>query len=566
MSSLSEYEKWLASGALTPEEKAELLSIKDDADEIESRFYDEMSFGTAGLRGVMKLGTACMNVHTIRHATQAFANVILREGLASPEVAVCHDCRVNSRDFAEAAASVLAANGIKVRIFESMRPTPELSFAVREYGCAAGINVTASHNPKEYNGYKVYWSDGAQLPPEHAAFIAAEMKKLDIFNDIKSVPLDSAGDLITVIGRETDERFLENVMAQSFGLPEKARDFKLVYTPFHGTGRELIPEALKRLGLKNVYCVEEQMVPDGTFPTVKSPNPENPEGFYMAVDLANKVGADFIIGSDPDADRVGVMVRGRDGEFTPVSGNKTGVLLLDYILNSMTETGRLPKKPVALKTIVTTNLAKAVAESYGVKCFETFTGFKFMAEKKNELEEKDEGRVLFSYEESYGYMIGDYVRDKDAVTACMVLCEMAAKYALEGKTLFDRLDEIAAKFGCYEEKTINLVMPGLDGMRDMKALMANLREKQPEEIGGIKVKEARDYLAGTAKTAAGERKLSLSGSDVLGYTLADGTNVYVRPSGTEPKIKVYALCLGENKAAALETVKKCDAWAQGLAK
>ncbi|MBR5381230.1 MAG: phospho-sugar mutase, partial [Oscillospiraceae bacterium] len=456
------YEQWLASDALSPEEKAELLAIKDDKKEIESRFYAPMSFGTAGLRGVMKLGTACMNVHTIRHATQGFANVVLQSGADKPEVALCHDCRVNSRAFAEAAAGVLAANGIRVRIFEAMRPTPELSFAVRRYGCTAGINVTASHNPKEYNGYKVYWSDGAQLPPEHAAQVAAEMEKLDVFRDVKSVPFESAGELVTVMGEETDEAFLQNVMAQSYGLPEAARDFKMVYTPFHGTGRRLVPEALARLGLKNVYCVPEQMVPDGTFPTVQSPNPENPEGFYLAAALAEKTGADFILGTDPDADRVGVLVRTKDGTFKPVSGNKTGVLLLDYILTSKREKGLLPQRPVALKTIVTTNLARAVAEKNGAESFDTFTGFKFMAEKKNELEAKGEGHVVFSYEESYGYMIGDYVRDKDAVTASLLLCEMAAKYALRGATLFDRLDELAAEYGFYEEKTVNLVMPGLD--------------------------------------------------------------------------------------------------------
>ena len=560
-----EYMRWLSSDKLTAEEKAELSAIENDEKEIESRFYGSLAFGTAGLRGTMKLGTACLNVHTVRHATQGFANVILRAE-ASPTVALCHDCRLNSRAFAEAAAEVLAGNGIGVRLFESMRPTPELSFAVREYGCTAGINITASHNPKEYNGYKVYWSDGAQLPPDRAAQIADEMSKLDIFDDIKRLPFKDAGKFITVMGRETDEKFLENVMAQSFGLPEAAQDFRMVYTPFHGAGRELVPEALRRLGLKNVYCVEEQMVPDGTFPTVASPNPENPEGFYLAEALAEEVGADFILGTDPDSDRVGVLVRGRDGQFKPVSGNKTGVLLLDYLLSSMCESGRLPEKPVALKTIVTTEMARAVAEKYGVACFDTFTGFKFMAEKKNALEAAGEGNVVFSYEESYGYMIGNYVRDKDAVTASLLLCEMAAKYALRKKSLFDRLRELYGELGFFAEKTVNLIMPGLDGMRDMSELMARLRAQPPEEITGVSVSETRDYEPGTAKSGGEERRLSLSGSNVLGYTLTDGTNVYVRPSGTEPKIKVYALCRGESEADAEAKTEKCARWAESLSK
>ena len=559
------YEKWLSSPALSDSERAELLAVKNDEDEKESRFYGALSFGTAGLRGTMGVGTMRMNVHTVRHATQAFSNVILSETGENAEVAVCFDCRRNSEEFAKAAAEVLAGNGIRVRIFESMRPTPELSFAIREYGCIAGINITASHNPKEYNGYKVYWADGAQLPPREAAEVAAEMEKTDIFEDIKRIPFEKAGEFITVMGKETDERFLENVMAQATGrVTGSAAEMKIVYTPFHGAGRELVPEALKRLGFKNIYCVSEQMEPDGNFPTVASPNPENPEGFYLAVELADKVGADFIVGTDPDSDRVGVLVRAKDGHFEHLSGNKTGVLLLDHIIKTRRAAGRLPENPVALKTIVTTNMARSVAEKNGLRCFDTFTGFKFMAEKKNALESAGEGHVIFSYEESYGYMIGDFLRDKDAVTASLLLCEMAANYAERGMTLLDALDALYGEHGFFAEKTVNLVMPGIDGLEDRVKLMASLRANPPKEIAGFAVENARDYLTGVSVSAEGTEKMELSGSDVLGYTLSDGTDVYVRPSGTEPKIKVYALARGKTLSDAERVTAACEAWAETL--
>ena len=438
-----EYQKWLTSGVLTAAEQAELEAIKDDPKEIESRFYGPLEFGTAGLRGTMAVGLHHMNLYVIRHATQAFANVILNEGPEAVKkgVAICFDCRNNSDVFAREAACIMAAAGVPVRLFESLRPTPELSFAIREYGCIAGINITASHNPKEYNGYKVYWSDGAQLPPNHADEVAKIMRESDVF-DVKVADYDKAvaDGLITIMGEETDEKFLKNVMEQvndQAVVDAVADTFKMVYTPFHGTGHKLIPEALKRLGMKHVICVPEQMVIDGNFPTVASPNPENPEGFYLAVDLANKEGADFILGSDPDADRVGLMVRGSDGKFIVLTGNQTGVLLLDYVIGAKKRMGTLPENAVALKTIVTTEMAKAVAHSYGAQCYDTFTGFKFIAEKKNALEESGEGKVVFSYEESYGYMLGDFVRDKDAVTASLLLTEMAAYYYAKGMTVLD---------------------------------------------------------------------------------------------------------------------------------
>ena len=575
MDFMKEYEKWLASPALSAEEKAELEAIKDDPKEIESRFYGPLEFGTAGLRGTMYVGLHNMNVHVIRWATQGFADVIAAEGEEGKRrgVAICMDCRNHSEEFARAAAEVCAANGIHVRIFESLRPTPELSFAVREYHCQAGINVTASHNPKEYNGYKVYWADGAQLPPHHADAIAKRLGEIDIFNDIKTMPYDEAvkAGLIEILGAETDEKFLANVMGQvndAETVAKVANTFKLVYTPFHGTGHKLIPEALKRLGIKHLICVPEQMVIDGNFPTVVSPNPENPEGFYLAVDIAKKEGADFILGSDPDADRVGIMVKTKDGDFKVISGNQTGVLLLDYLIGAKKRTGKMPEKPVALKTIVTTEMARKVAEVNGLQCFDTFTGFKFLAEKKDKLENSGEGKVIFSYEESYGYMLGDYVRDKDAVTASLALTEMAAWYAAQGMTLADALDALYEKYGYFAEKTFNLVMPGLDGLKDMANLMKSLRENPPTEISGVQVVARKDYQDGSViDTVTGAKStMELSGSNVLRFEMADGTSVIVRPSGTEPKIKVYVLTQGKDAADAAANVEKYGKWVDTLKK
>ncbi len=567
------YQHWLQSPALSEAEKAELTAIAGDDKEIESRFFSQLEFGTAGLRGTMGVGLYRMNVHVIRHATQAFAQVIAEEGDEAVKrgIAVCFDCRNNSDVFAREAACVMAANGIPVRLFESLRPTPELSFAIREYGCTAGINITASHNPKEYNGYKVYWSDGAQLPPGPAGRVAAKMRELDVFECVKTMDYDKAvaEGRITLMGAETDEKFLSNVMGQvndKAAVEQVADTFKMVYTPFHGTGHKLIPEALKRLGMKHVICVPEQMVIDGNFPTVVSPNPENPEGFELAVKLAKENGADFILGSDPDADRVGIMVRTSDGEYKVLSGNQTGVLLLDYLIGAKKRTGKMPQNPVALKTIVTTEMAHKVAEVNGLKCYDTFTGFKFLAEKKDKLEGAGEGKVIFAYEESFGYMLGDYVRDKDAVTAALALTEMAAWYAGQGMTLYDALLALYEKYGNYGERTMNLVMPGLDGLKKMAALMADLRANPPKEVGGTAVAQWKDYQDGSvvdARTGA-RSAMELSGSNVLRYELADGTSVIVRPSGTEPKVKVYILAQGASRADCDEKVSRYAAWAESL--
>ena len=572
---MREYEKWLQSGALTADEVQELQSIAGDEKEIESRFYGPLEFGTAGLRGTMKVGLHQMNVYVIRWATQGFANVICAEGEDAKKrgVAICMDCRHHSMEFARAAAEVCAANGIHVRIFESLRPTPELSFAVREYGCQAGINVTASHNPKEYNGYKVYWEDGAQLPPHHAAAIAAALEKIDIFTGVKRMDFDEAvkAGLIETMGDETDRKFMANVMdmVNDYDSVAKVADtFQVVYTPFHGCGHKLVPEALTRLGIKHLHCVPEQMVIDGDFPTVVSPNPENPEGFYLAIALADKVKADFIVGTDPDSDRVGIMVRNKEGKFQPVSGNQTGVLLSDYLYGAMKRSGKLPENPVMLKTIVTTEMARKVAEAHGVTCYDTFTGFKFMAEKKNQLESAGEGKVVFSYEESYGYMLGDYVRDKDAVTASLLLTEMAAWYATQGMTLYDALDVLYKKYGWYGEKTHNLVMPGLDGLEKMANLMKALRRTPPTEISGVAVVRRKDYTDGSVVDCAtgAVSEMELKGSNVLRYELADGTTILVRPSGTEPKIKVYILTIGKDAIERDANIEKYGQWAEALAK
>ena len=569
-----EYERWLASPALSAEEHAELLSIANDEKEIESRFYDPLEFGTAGLRGTMYVGLHNMNRHVIRWATQGFANVICAEGAEAKArgVAICMDCRNHSQEFARAAACVMAANGVKVYLFEALRPTPELSFAVREYGCQAGINVTASHNPKEYNGYKVYWSDGAQLPPQHAAAIAAELAEIDIFTGVRSMDYDEAvsAGLITLIGADCDEKFMAHVMSMvnDYETVKKvADDFTLVYTPFHGCGYKLVPEALTKLGIKHLICVPEQMVIDGNFPTVVSPNPENPEGFYLAVDLANKHGADFILGTDPDSDRVGILVRDHNGDFQPVTGNQTGVLLLDYLIGAMKRAGTLPENAAALKTIVTTEMARKVAEANGIDCYDTFTGFKFMAEKMNQLESEGKNTVIFSYEESYGYMIGHYVRDKDAVTASLLLTEMAAWYHAQGMTLFDALQKLYEKYGWYGEKTHNLVMPGLDGLEKMTSLMNTLRTAPPAEIAGTAVVARRDYLNGTQTdcVSGAVTQIELKGSNVLRFALSDGTVILVRPSGTEPKIKVYILTRGKDASERDARIEAYSAWVKTLA-
>lgn len=568
-----EYQHWLDSPALNESEWEELNSIAEDEEEIKSRFFEPLSFGTAGLRGTMKLGLHHMNIHVIRHVTQAFANVINDEGVetALKGIVICYDCRLHSQAFAREAACVMAANGIRVRLFPSLHPTPELSFAIRYYGAAAGINVTASHNPKDYNGYKVYWSDGAQLPPQKAEQIAQQMEEIDLFNDFDTCDYEDAlasGNII-LLDEETDEAYLERVLGQSIdpqAVEKVADQFKVVFTPFHGCGYKLIPEALRRLGIRHLYPVEEQMVVDGTFPTVESPNPENPEGFYLAVDLAKKVGSDLIIGSDPDADRVGVLVR-KGEEYIPITGNQMGVLLLDYIIKAKMRTGTMPENPGAVKSIVTTEMAKEVCRQNHVHMEDTFTGFKFMAERVAQWEQEGSYQYLFAYEESYGYMMGDYVRDKDAVTASVLIAEMAAYYHGRGMTLADAMEEKYEEYGYFEEKTLNLVMPGLDGLERMEKLMSDLRKEPFSEIAGTGVEQLRDYLDGSVSVANIGKvgKTPISGSNVLYYDLADNTSFIIRPSGTEPKIKIYILANGSDKEETQEKIAKYQEFAEKFA-
>ena len=571
MNYMDEYRRWLDSPALSEEEWNELNELAGDEKEIENRFFAPLEFGTAGLRGQMKIGLHNMNIHIIRHATQSFAEVILAEGEEAKEkgIVIAHDCRLNGRAFAEEAAAIMAANGIKVRLFDSLRPTPELSFAVIHYGCAAGLNITASHNPKEYNGYKVYWSDGAQLPPAKAEEIARRMAENDIFTSPISCPFEEAvaDGRIEIIGEETDELFLQQVMNQAIDTEtvEKAADrLKIVYTPFHGCGYKLVPEALRRLGVKEIYPVEEQMITDGAFPTVVSPNPENPEGFYLAVELAKKVKSDLIIGTDPDSDRIGVMVPDEKGEFRVITGNQMGVLLLDYIINARKKTGTMPERPAAMASLVSTAMARAVAEANGVHFEETFTGFKFMAELVNRWEQEGSYNYLLAFEESYGYMVGSYVKDKDAVTASMLVAEMAAHYSLEGKTLLDALNGLYEKYGRFKEKTINAVMPGVDGIERMQSIMSGLRSNPPEEIGGTAVLRVRDYLTGSISVAGlgVVDSTPYSGSNVLYFELEDGTSYIIRPSGTEPKIKIYLLARGKDEAECDGKLAKYEKYTQ----
>jgi phosphoglucomutase len=571
----SEYERWLDAPALSEEEWRQLDAIRDQDEEIKSRFRGPLEFGTAGLRGVMGAGLARMNIHVIRWATQAFAGLILAEGDEARRkgVVIGYDCRHNSREFAMEAACVCAANGIHVRLFDDLRPTPELSYGVIHYGATAGINITASHNPKEYNGYKVYWSDGAQLPPQHAAAVAKRMEELDIFADVATMDFDQAVEKGTIeyIGAETDELFLQEVLAQAIDpacVKAVADKLQIVYTPFHGAGHKLVPEALRRLGLTHIHPVPEQMVMDGSFPTVESPNPENPEGFYLAVDLARQVGSDLIIGTDPDSDRVGVMALGKDGDYHTITGNQMGALLTDYVITARRRTGTLPDKAAVLSTIVSTGMTRAICEANGVHFEETFTGFKFMAEKLSQYAAQDSYHYVLAFEESYGYMMGDYVRDKDAVTASMMIAEMAAYYAQQNMTLLDALEALYAKYGYFAERTINIFMEGVDGPERMAALMTRLRTDPPAELAGQRVIRMRDYRDGTVSVPGlglvGHTELS--GSNVLYFELEDDTNFIIRPSGTEPKIKIYILARDKDGQTCQKKAETCAASASALGK
>ena len=549
------YQAWLTSNALSDAEKAELRAIADDEKEIELRFTSGLSFGTAGLRGVMKTGRNAMNRHTVAHATQGLANLILKEGRAEDGVAIAYDSRINSPLFAETSACVLAANGIRVYLFDALRPTPELSFALRELGCVAGINITASHNPKEYNGYKAYWEDGAQLPPEHADTVSAEIDKLDIFRDVKQIPLAKAleNGTVRMIGAEIDEKYLENVQAQAVNpqaIAAVADTLSIVYTPLHGTGHKLVPEIIRRAGLKHLYTVDEQMVIDGSFPTVKKPNPEYPDVFALGIALADRVGSDLIVATDPDADRVGVMTRTPDGSFTTITGNQMGALLIDYIITAYRETDTMPENPYAVKSIVSSELVEKICQAGGVRMHNVLTGFKFIGEVIKNYEKTGNGSFLFGFEESYGYLKGTYARDKDAVVTSMLICEMTAFYKARGMTLCDAREALWQKYGFCYESNVEIYLEGLDGAARMKALMSELRENPPTAFGGVRVSQIRDYLLGTVLENGSTTPTGLPSSNVLYYRLENGDVIVARPSGTEPKIKFYYLLQAEDESDA----------------
>ena len=554
----AEYERWLASPALPAAMREELSVIRGDEKEIEDRFYTPLSFGTAGLRGVMGAGLNRMNDFVVCQATQGLAEVILAEGQdgAARGAVVCYDCRHNSAYYARLVAEVLAGNGIRVLLFDAMRPTPECSFAIRHYHTLAGVNITASHNPKEYNGYKVYWEDGAQIGPVQANAVEASIRRTDIFTGAKRADYDAAlaDGRITLLGKETDEEFLRRVLSMSVYPSEVAKcadTLKIVYTPFHGTGYRLVPEALSRLGFRHILCEPRQSVPDGDFPTVKSPNPENKEGFADSIALARTEGSDLIIGTDPDADRVGIIVRDSAGEYVTLSGAQVGVLLLDYIIAARREQGTMPEKACAVKSIVTSDMARAIAEANGVRLAESFTGFRFIAGRIADLA-KEGYSCLLSFEESYGYLCGDHARDKDAVCASMLIAEMAAYWHNRGKTLYDAMQSAFARYGNYAERTVSIVMAGADGFVRMQNLMKSLHASAPAEIGGLAVAATEDYLTGKILASDGKElgTTEVVGSDVLIFRLACGARLAVRPSGTEPKMKFYVLAKAESAAAA----------------
>lgn len=560
------YNKWLAYDKLDAELKAQLEEIKDNEEEINERFYCELSFGTAGLRGIIGAGTNRMNIYVVKRATQGLADVISKEGQEAKNrgVAIAYDSRLYSDRFAKEAALVLAANGIKAYLFDELRPTPELSFTIRHLNCISGIIVTASHNPAKYNGYKVYWEDGAQLPPEFADEVLKNINETDIFDGVKSMPEKEALEkgLLTIIGKEVDEAYLNSVFAQSINkdLVEKiADDFKIVYTPFHGAGNKPVRKILEMIGVKNVYVVKEQELPDPMFSTVKSPNPENPEGFSYAIELANKVGSSLIIATDPDSDRMGTMVRNSEGQFIPISGNHMGVLLINYVLSQRQQKGLLPQNPVVIKTVVTTELAAKVCEKYGIEITNVLTGFKFIGEIIKGLEENGrEHDFVFGYEESYGYLCGSYARDKDAVVASMLVAEMAAYYAQRNMTLYDGLVELYQEFGYFNELQHSVVLEGMEGIKKIASMMQQLKENPIKEVNGEKVIRIDDYSKGvTTDLLTGETKeINLPKSDVLAFYLPDNKKFIVRPSGTEPKIKYYFFVKGNDEADAKQIMDK----------
>lgn len=549
MDYIKTYERWLSSDAVDAKTKEELVAIKDNDNEIKERFYKDLEFGTAGLRGIIGAGSNRMNIYTVRLATQGLAEDIKNcgEDAIRRGVVIAYDSRHMSYEFALESAKVLAANGIKSYVFDELRPTPELSFAVRHLNAARGIVITASHNPKEYNGYKAYGEDGGQLPPKSSDYVISIIAKTDIFDDVKVMDENEARDkgLINIIGAEVDDAYIANVYAQSVteeAIAKFGDDFSVIYSPFHGTGNKPVRRILAKIGVTNLRIVKEQELPDPEFSTVKSPNPEEREGFSYAIEMAKEKKADLIFATDPDADRIGVVVTDENGEYISLTGNQVGILLSEFILRNKKKDGILTDKGAIIKTIVTTSMLYPIAKDYGVHVHDVLTGFKYIAELIKDFEENDYyNEFLFGFEESCGYLSGTYTRDKDAVVASMLIAEMAADYKAKGMTLYDGLMSLFEKYGYYLEKEYTLAFPGIDGAEKMKSIMSSFRNTPPTEFFGMKVTKIWDVKQGIVKDIASgkEEKLTLPPSDVFRYDLENGAWFAVRPSGTEPKMRFY---------------------------
>ncbi len=554
-----ELNRWLESPNVCEETKKQLLSYSDEEAGVAMNGY--MQFGTAGLRAKMGAGSALMNNYTVAHATAGLAMLIrsLGEDAMSRGVAIAYDSRNNSDTFSRRAAEVLSAYGIKCYIYPALRPTPCLSFALRELGCIAGINITASHNPTEYNGYKAYWEDGAQISPEQADIICKEIAAIDILNGVPS-PAEAKEELIETIGENIDKRYIEEVLAQRVNpkaISDVADDFRIVYTPLHGAGITMVPDVLKMAGVKHLAIVEKQQEPNGDFPTLRFPNPEFPEAFALGREIADDIGSELIVATDPDADRVGVMAKDKSGEFKCITGNQMGALLLDYIITAYKETGTMPEEPYAVKSIVSTAMAEKICTENGVQMFDVLTGFKFIGEVIKNHEAEGHGTFLLGFEESYGYLKGTYARDKDAVVASLLICEMAAFYKAKGMTLCDARDQLFERYGYYIEKTESFYFDTPDGTERMAAVTAGLRENAPTEIAGETVKSIRDYKTGKITDVASGSvcDTGLPSSDIL-YYVCDGCITVVRPSGTEPKLKMYFMANGKTLEEAESNVAK----------
>ena len=562
MNYLEEYKKWMDSQFIDESTKNELKEIENNEKEIEDRFYKNLEFGTAGLRGIIGAGTNRMNKYTVSKATQGLANFIIKENGQEKGVAIAYDSRNMSKEFSEIAANCLNANGIKAYVFEELRPVPELSYAVRKLGCIAGIMITASHNPPKYNGYKVYWEDGAQIVEPKDKLIIEEVNNVKNYEDAKTMDKNEAikSGLYNVIKKEIDDCYIEELKKISLN-PEKIKeqeDLKIVYTPLHGTGNMPVKRILKEIGFKNVLVVPEQELPDGNFSTVELPNPEDKKAFKLALELAKKENADVVLATDPDADRLGVYAKdSKTGEYMPFTGNMSGMLIAEYLLSQKKEKGILPENSSLITTIVSTNLAKAIAKEYNLKLFEVLTGFKFIGEKMKIFDETKEYSYQFGFEESYGCLVGTHARDKDAIVAVMMLCEAAAFYKSQGITLWDQIINMYNKYGYYKEDTKSLTLEGSDGAEKIKTILNNLRENPLEKIGGYKVLEFRDYSESTIKNmVTGEiSKTDLPKSNVLYYELEGDSWCCVRPSGTEPKIKFYLGVKEESLEEAEEAIK-----------